>query len=725
MVPLIDIIVVTLTIVTCILLGATVIINNPKQLVNRLFFLLSLFIAMWTATNYFTDHAGSLQASLFFARLAFASAFSVLIYLEFFIEELQKQTGRFFSPRKNVLHMIFLFIWALALSPFMITGATLTPHGVDLTTSSSYLLYLFAVLAVFIVIIRSLYAFQKSNDATKKTQGKIILWGCLFAFLFVLMTNIIAPAILNSWTTTKLGPLSTLTLLLVFFYAMLRHRLLGIRYFVFRATVYLLSVLLLASSFIVFGFYLTTLLPGYTPPPLYIELYYIMLLLVSMMTYEPLKKYLAGTTNKFFFQSGYSASATVNRISTFVTKNVDLQKIERFVLSTLDDTVRPNYAVFIFNNDKHRLLLSQSTGVIPTEILKSEAFKSSLLRIRHRVVFTDTQEVTTGLKQYAEAGSIGAITKLSTSNRLIGYIILGHKQNGNPYDQHDYRLLSLSSNDLALAIENAQRYEEIQAFNETLQNKVTEATKALRRTNKKLIALDDAKDEFISMASHQLRTPLTSVKGYISMLLEEDLGKLNEQQKQALKEAFDSSQRMVFLISDFLNVSRMRTGRFMIERQETDLAAIVEDEVKQLKDMAALRGQEITYKAPKNFPILMLDENKIRQVMMNMLDNAIFYTPRGGKISVVLQKTKDDVSYRVIDQGIGVPEKDQHRLFTKFFRAPNAQRARPDGTGLGLFMAQKIITEQKGEIIFQSKEGVGSTFGFRFPLAEVQPKVDR
>ena len=311
---------------------------------------------------------------------------------------------------------------------------------------------------------------------------------------------------------------------------------------------------------------------------------------------------------------------------------------------------------------------------------------------------------------------IGSITKISTNNRVVGLLLLGEKNSGWPYTNRDRLLLSLVANELGLALENAQHYEEIQLFNTTLQEKVNDATKALKRTNAKLVALDDAKDEFISMASHQLRTPLTSVKGYISMLLEEDLGKLNKIQKQALKEAFDSSQRMVFLISDFLNVSRIRTGKFLIEASSMNMPEVIEQEIAQLRDMAAYREQNIIYNAPKDFPIVQLDENKIRQVMMNMIDNAIYYTPKGGAIEIVLEKSENEIIFKVIDSGIGVPAKEQHRLFTKFFRAKNARHARPDGTGLGLFMAQKIITAQGGSIIFKSEEGRGSTFGFRFPV---------
>ena len=177
---------------------------------------------------------------------------------------------------------------------------------------------------------------------------------------------------------------------------------------------------------------------------------------------------------------------------------------------------------------------------------------------------------------------------------------------------------------------------------------------------------------------------------------------------------------MVYLIADFLNVSRIKTGKFVIEPKEVDLPMVVSEEITQLREMAASRDITLQYQQPGVFPKVMLDDNKIRQVMMNMVDNAIYYTAAGGTVTIQLFVDSADVVFKVIDTGIGVPKREQHKLFTKFFRAGNARKARPDGTGLGLFMAQKIIAEQGGSIIFESTEGKGSTFGFRFPLSKIK-----
>jgi signal transduction histidine kinase len=312
---------------------------------------------------------------------------------------------------------------------------------------------------------------------------------------------------------------------------------------------------------------------------------------------------------------------------------------------------------------------------------------------------------------------VAMLSRLETSDGLIGYMLFGYKVSGNIYTPQDVELVTIAVDELAVGIQNASRFEEISHFNETLQGQVREATGELRESNKKLKSLDEAKDEFISMASHQLRTPLTSVKGYMSMVLEGDAGKLNPTQHQLLEQAFASSQRMVYLISDFLNVSRLQTGKFTIERTPVILSNVVQQEVNQLKSTAESRNLTIECSVPSDFPALQL-ESKLRQAIMNFIDNAIFYSRPGGVIKVDLIKTAKDVALTVQDSGIGVPMSERHRLFAKFYRASNARTARPDGTGIGLFMAKKVVVAHGGSIIFNSVEGKGSTFGFRLPLKQ-------
>lgn len=293
--------------------------------------------------------------------------------------------------------------------------------------------------------------------------------------------------------------------------------------------------------------------------------------------------------------------------------------------------------------------------------------------------------------------------KLIARRRIVGMMIVGFPAHVSELSDKQKVAAERISESIGVAIDNKLLYDENQMV-----------MKRLLNTNRKLRELDETKDEFISMASHQLRTPLTSVKGYMSMVMEGDAGKLNKRQQNLLNQAFVSSQRMVYLIADLLNVSRLKTGKFIIDAQPADLSEMIEGEIAQLRETAKLKKIEMKYDRPKKFPRLMLDETKVRQVIMNFIDNSIYYTPPGGHINVGVQEDDGHVYFTVKDDGLGVPKEDQKHLFTKFYRASNARNARPDGTGLGLFMAKKVVDAQGGNILFESTEGKGSLFGFSF-----------
>ena len=336
----------------------------------------------------------------------------------------------------------------------------------------------------------------------------------------------------------------------------------------------------------------------------------------------------------------------------------------------------------------------------------------------------DEQELKDILTKYNIAILVKLTNNVNKSAGAIGYLLLGPKKSGNQYSSLDIQVLNTVSKELVIAIQNSLHLEEIEQFNVTLQNKVDEATSKLRHTNEQLKALDEAKDDFISMASHQLRTPLTSVKGYISMILDGDTGKITALQKKMLGQAFFSSQRMVYLISDLLNVSRLKTGKFAIEPKVVNLVDLINEEMIQLLETSKSKDVTLNYLKPTHFPDLYLDEIKTRQVVMNFIDNAIHYTPPGGKVDIILEETPQTIEFRVVDNGIGVPKSEVHHLFTKFYRASNARKTRPDGTGLGLFMAKKVIIAEGGSVLFESKENEGSTFGFTFSKTKLAPPVD-
>jgi signal transduction histidine kinase len=203
----------------------------------------------------------------------------------------------------------------------------------------------------------------------------------------------------------------------------------------------------------------------------------------------------------------------------------------------------------------------------------------------------------------------------------------------------------------------------------------------------------------------------------LSMMIEGDAGTLNDNQTLYANQAFESAQRMLYLIADLLNVSRIQTGKFKIDRTQVDMPRLISEEMSQLKELASARSIDFSYEGLSSAPLLSLDETKTRQIVMNLSDNALYYTPSGGKVKLTFKKIKSGYAFRVIDNGIGVPEEAKKELFHKFFRSTNAQSMRPDGTGIGLYMVKKVVMLQGCKIFFESEEGKGSVFGFDVPAS--------
>lgn len=321
---------------------------------------------------------------------------------------------------------------------------------------------------------------------------------------------------------------------------------------------------------------------------------------------------------------------------------------------------------------------------------------------------------------------IAAILPLAAGGQKIGFFVIGEHRDGREFRQRDLELFEILARNLSVSLLNMFRLEEVRRLANNLDKEVNDATRQLRKSNERLRSLDEVKDEFVSMASHQLRTPLTSVKGYLSMVLEGDAGEITEPQRQLLQEAFRSSERMVRLVSDFLNVNRLQTGKFKIDRTEVDLSRLVAEEVDNVDQVANAHKVKILYRRPARFPMLFLDDNKLRQVVMNLIDNAIYYSPDANSVRVRLSVEDGQAVLRVVDKGIGVAPEVKKRLGEKFFRAENARKQRPDGTGIGLFLAREIVAGHGGSMIFESELGKGSTFGFRLPIAKLKspPKLD-
>jgi len=236
-------------------------------------------------------------------------------------------------------------------------------------------------------------------------------------------------------------------------------------------------------------------------------------------------------------------------------------------------------------------------------------------------------------------------------------------------------------------------------------------------TREKII--ERMKTEFVSLAAHQLRTPLSAIKWALRMVLDGDLGPITEEQRDFMEKTYSSNERIITLINDLLNVTRIEEGRYLYRPILTDIESVVQFVIDSYKEEIEKRKIKFEFKKPeKKLPKVMLDVEKMRIAIQNLLDNAIRYTQLGGRVTASLKYVKKEIEFSIKDTGIGIPKDQQERVFTKFFRGANVMRMATEGTGLGLFITKNIIEAHGGKIWFESEENVGTTFHFTIPLKE-------
>lgn len=225
------------------------------------------------------------------------------------------------------------------------------------------------------------------------------------------------------------------------------------------------------------------------------------------------------------------------------------------------------------------------------------------------------------------------------------------------------------------------------------------------------------KSEFVSIAAHQLRTPLSAIKWTIRLLLDGDAGLLNKEQDDFLKKGYEINERMIKLVNDLLNAARIEEGRFGYDFKDMDLEVFLESLISNYREVAKSKSLNLIFnKKAKNLPRIYADSEKLSLALSNLLDNALKYTPAGGSVALEISSQGNYVLISLSDTGVGIPPAEQQRVFSKFFRASNVIRLETEGTGLGLFIVKNIIKRHGGDIHFSSKEGTGSSFTVTLPL---------
>ncbi len=694
-------------------LGLLVFTRNPKSRTNRNFGLMVLFLIGWLATNFFVDRAATTGSALFLTKATnifatFAAFFFAVFCFKFTNIEQKIKNIKFFN---YLIFSITLLMALFVLRGWIVKDVFLKDGIYEIVSGSLINYHLVYFIIIFVIGLGSLIYSFFNLTAFRAQQLKYMIFGLALFIVTALLFSSIIPLFTESYVTVALAPVSSLFFIGFTSYAIIKHRLMDIRMVVARSVSYSLLLLALAgfytsSIFLVQQYiFKETFKTGYIATQMVIAV-------IMVFAFQPLRRWINKVTDKVFFKNQYDPETFLDTLSHTISGSIVLIELLYKTLNIIVSEMKITRGMVVVFSDTGHVFTNQSVGYHDAPPMDDEELvhmaKDGLL------VYDELPE-NSRYKHLLRKYEASAAIPIKTNSDTQGLLLLGEKQSGDMFNANDLKVFEIIAPELAVSITNSKSYEKIERFNVTLRQEVKKATGELERKNEQLRELDKAKDEFISMASHQLRTPLTAIKGYLSMLLEGDAGEIRVSQYDFVNEAFQGANRMVGLINDLLNVSRMETGRFFLEPVEVDLDRVINEEIKQLQNHAKEKHLYLKYEKKGKVPTVWADETKLRQVVMNFIDNALYYTTAGG-VTVNLYKEGPDVVFEVHDTGIGVPKASQKQLFTKFYRADNARHVRPDGTGLGIYLAKKVVDDHHGKLIFESTEGKGSTFGFRFPI---------
>lgn len=727
------------TLFTAILSGAIgyfVIRRNSRSATHIAFAVFCASLASWSIANYFSITAQSTPAILFWMRAVMAIAVLQSVSFFFFIQSFPSTK---LSLRKRFavgLPIIGFITILIAFSPFLFSGVTFSASGERSPVVAPGML-LFLITAVGSLLTAFIQLFRKSRRSDGKTrlQLRFILIGTFVMFFFILLFNFVLVVAFKNSLFVNLAPVFVLPFVFAVFYSMTRHRLMDVRLAMQKTFVKVAT----NTSVLIFILVLIFAVARALGQPIGdLTLVFVggIALFIGLFFFTPLNHLYERIANKYFFTSLYNYQTTLEELARQLTSVIDLHKVIDLIVDSIMKTMGLDRAGVLLlsgeKNSKHYSVakvigFNEQNGI---SLVRNNFLIQWLEENRKLVVWeelgwlieetnnADDRSQLMRLKTNMSKIEASVCLPLFSKDVLIGIIVLGNKITGEAYTTEDLRLLQSISNQAAVAVQNARLYDQVQDFNRNLEQKVQEQTKDIAEKSEHLQELIKMRSEFLSIASHQLRTPLTAIRGLLAMQADGDFDKLSKTEvKDEQKHMLDSANRLSNIVNDLLKAMELEGGSLNFEFQQVQLEEMLDSVCSDLKPNYDHKELYLKFDHPKSpLPKIEAEPKMLHEVLMNIIDNAEKYTNKGG--TTISLSTKDDyVTLTLKDTGIGIPQTDRPKLFQKFSRGEKSSYQHTNGSGLGLFITKNVIDEHHGTVdITSAGEGKGSTVTITLPI---------
>ena len=719
--------------ITSSILGPLVYLKNRKRFTNKLFALFCLSVAIWSYAYFLWQISSTEFFALFWCRVLMAGAiFIPIFYLHFILSWVQKT-----KEKKKYLifgYLIFIFFFFSNFTSLFVNNVS--PKLVfSFWPNPGILYHPFLVLWIFyaVYIIYFLIKELRTAIGILRSQLRYILIGTIVGVVggmtnYFLWYDIPIPP-LGNWTSTFYVAIIS--------YAIVKYRLMDIRVAIGKTAVYIFSFATVVGFGLLLAF-LNNLLAN--PFPYYIVFPFVTFF--GALIFKPCLKLYEKLASRYFYYTFYSHQKVLGELGEKLTSVLELGKLTSLIADTLIKTMKLDKTGVLLREPKtgdYRIQkiigFKEENGI---SLVRDNFLTAYLQRTRKPVVYEELGLAIRDIKDKTEKEKLEDLRAnmkrieaklclpLFRENEIMGMIVLGRKLSGEPYSKQDIQLLTALSNQASIALENANLYAQVQDLSQNLQKKVDEQTEEIRRAyevekkaRKELERLDKAKSQFMLATQHHLRTPLTSMQGYLDLILQGSFGKIiNKKVKEKLARFRTSTKNLINIVEEILNISQFQLGRKVVSfESNVPIEPILEEIISELMPEAEKKGIYLKLEKPEKLPKIRADAPKLKMAIFNIIDNAIKYTEKGG-VTVKLEVTDSNLRILTKDTGIGIGKEQIKNLFDKLFeRGEKAQKLFTTGRGIGLFIASKIIQAHHGKIWAESEgPGKGSTFYIELPI---------
>jgi len=690
-------------------LSLAIYFNNPNSATNKAYTFLGFNIVAWSAILFFSLHPPDLTWQLSLIRISMASSTSFAFAFFLLAHTFPSKQLLLSQPRLLVSIAATLLTMFIAQTPLLFSGLNVQDGNISPIPGPGMVLFVIVAIGFDIAAVYLLMKKYRHSSGLVRRQLFYILLGMYLTLGLIIFNNFILVTIFNTSKLMPLGYLFTLIFLGATAYAIMRHRLLDIRLLVARSVSFALVTALLSLIYGSLLFALSTAVSTTYQLPVYI-----LIALVLAYTFRPLQVYIQKLTDDIFHKEAYSSETLLEELGAIIRSTLSLNKLLKDVVSYLNETMRVSSSGIIVLAEKE-IYTQEIQGFPESFTLPLSSIELLGRNAKHSLLIFDEMPESDA-KEIMRQHNLSIVIPMTVKNSLYGIVVFGQKSSGDIYSTQDIDVLEIFAPQISIAIQNSLAYDQIRHFNITLKEEVDRATKDLKLANRHLRHLDKLKDEFVFIATHELKNPVTAMRGYMSMIQEGIFGPIPDKMKSPLNQIQTSNQQLVDLVNDLLQIARSEAKTLTIHTETVDITQTVEIVKENLKPLISQKGLKFIHEVPDHI-MVKADPSRLKEIINNLISNAIKYSEKG-TISVSYHVSDGVVETRVKDQGYGISREDQKKLFTRFYRVEEEAAKGIPGTGLGLFIVKQLIEKMGGHIWIESEKGVGSTFFFTLPFVK-------